>query len=155
MIRKRRRWTANMAVAWTVSSSEHFSSQGKISWDILNAMLCHKYHPNHSNRVICSEWRQHLEMGEYTIYFFADISTWKRARSRSRSNIWKKHTHTEGHKCDTFFWFLFFFLNDFFFFFFFFALYDPLWMILLIFGKSNGVKMSEEFPTAFLDITLY
>ena len=37
-----------------------FSLTGKISWDILNAFLCHKYHPNHSNRVIYSERRQHF-----------------------------------------------------------------------------------------------
>ena len=62
--------TANMAVAWIVLSGEHFcccflpfflfSLTGKISWDILNAFLCHKYHPNHSNRVIYSERRKHF-----------------------------------------------------------------------------------------------
>ena len=73
-------------VTWTVSNGEHFCcflprlffffsplsffTQGNISWGILNTILCHKYHPNHSNRVICSEGRQHLEMGEYTIDLF-------------------------------------------------------------------------------------
>ena len=75
-----------------------FFTQGKISWDILNAILCHRYHPNHSNRVIYSEWRQHnLEMGEYTIDLFADISTWETCtETRFRSNIWKEYTHNKG-----------------------------------------------------------
>ena len=50
------------------------------------------YHPNHSNRVMYnSEWRQHLEMGEYTIDLFADISTWVACtETRSRSNnVWQ------------------------------------------------------------------
>ena len=113
VIRKRRRWTANMAAAWIVSSGEQlcccflpfficFSGQGKIPWDFLSAILCHKYHSNHSNRVIiCSEWRQHLEMGEYTIDLFADISTWSvhgYSETRSRSNVWKECTHNKGHK---------------------------------------------------------
>ena len=75
VIRKRRRWTADIAVARTVSSGEYFCflpsffffllfssffTQGKISWDILNAILCSNIIPNHSDRVIYSEWRQHL-----------------------------------------------------------------------------------------------
>ena len=68
-----------------------FFTQGKISWDILNAILCHKYN--------YSEWRQHLEMGEYTIDSFADISTWEACtETRSRSNVWKKYTHNKGQK---------------------------------------------------------
>ena len=66
VIRKRLWWTVNMAVAWIVSSGEHFCCcfllfffsffyWGKISWDILNIILCHKYHPNHSNRVMYSK----------------------------------------------------------------------------------------------------
>ena len=66
VIRKRRRWTANMAAAWIVSSGEQlcccflpfficFSGQGKIPWDFLSAILCHKYHSNHSNRIMSSE----------------------------------------------------------------------------------------------------
>ena len=31
------------------------------SWDILNAILGHIHHQNHSNRVIYSEWSQHLQ----------------------------------------------------------------------------------------------
>ena len=110
VIRKRRRWTANMAVAWIASSGEHFccflpslfflsffllffplfffffsfffslslSLREKYSWDILNAILCHKYHPNHSDRARCCERRQHLEIWARTRYiFFADVSSWE------------------------------------------------------------------------------
>jgi len=83
VIRKRRRWTANMAVAWVASSGEHFccflpsfffflfsfSLREKYSRDILNAILCHKYHPNHSNRAIYCERRHHLEIWARTRYF--------------------------------------------------------------------------------------
>ena len=77
-------------------------------WDILNAILGHKYYQNHLDRVIIirsSEWSEHLQQkwliqsvnGRVlsTIDSFADISTREactitQSEIRSRSNVWKE-----------------------------------------------------------------
>ena len=60
------------------------SGQGKIPWDFLSAILCHKYHPNHSNRAIYCERRHHLEIWARTRYilfiFWPTSALGKRAR---------------------------------------------------------------------------
>ena len=109
VIRKRRRWIANMAVAcalYRVVSIFACCFYPFISLplrDILNTILCHKYNPNHSNRVISSEWSQHLEMG--TIVFLFVFCRHRHlgsvhgyAETRSRSNVWKEYTHNKRQK---------------------------------------------------------
>ena len=111
VIRKRRPWTANMAVAWTASSGENIcccpppplffplltlkgvSEAVGNSFHILNAILGRKYR-NHRNRIISSVhdrlFCRHQHLGSVHGY----SETW------SRSNVWKEYTHTEGHKYD-------------------------------------------------------
>ena len=87
--------------------------------DILKAILGHRYHQNHSNRVISSEWSQHLQRKsvwlrlqsvnawvlspQYTIDCFADISTREartsalvngaRSQDSETRNWWTVHDH--------------------------------------------------------------
>ena len=77
------------------------------SWNILNAILDHKYQQNHWNRIISREWHQPLQQKltliqsvwvspQYKIDCFANVSTQEAcmitpAETRSRSNVWKEH----------------------------------------------------------------
>ena len=98
------------------------------SWEIWNAILGHKYHQIHSilghkyhqihwNRVISSEWSQHLQqkwfwlqsVNGWVLSTRSIIFCWRQhsesvhgySETRSGSNVWKEHTHTEGRKYDT------------------------------------------------------
>ena len=75
------------------------------SWDISSAILGHGYQ-NHSNR--SHEWSQHLQQKwlMQCVNGWVDPSFYWHQHSgsvhgyseiRSRSNVWKEHTHTEGH----------------------------------------------------------
>ena len=81
------------------------------SWDILNTILGHIHHQNHSNRVIYSEWSQYsqqkwlwlqsvnglvLSTQSIVLQMSALRKCAPYSETRSRSTVWKKHTHTEG-----------------------------------------------------------
>ena len=129
------------------------------SWDILG----HKFHQNHSNRVISYRSSQYLQQKWLWLQSVGGwlLSTWLfcwhqhsgsmcgYSETRSRSNVWKEHMHTERHKYDktrdkTFplqilglfaSWFIWPCLDD-----------NYLWHKMVY-------KMSQLFPTSSLDIT--
>ena len=83
-----------------------------MKWDILNAILGHRYHQNQSNRAISSKWSQYLQQKLLWLQSVNGrvLSTRSFRRhqhpgsvhgyleTRSRSNVWKDHTHTEAAK---------------------------------------------------------
>ena len=85
------------------------------SWDILYAILGHKYHENHSNRAIQNLAKKKPTFAakvtdsackwvspRYTIDCFTDISEACAITQELDldQNVRKEHRHTEGHKYD-------------------------------------------------------
>ena len=114
----------------------------------LNAILGHKYYQNHSNRVTPSEWSQHLQQKwlitvckwvspQYTIRrLFCrrqhSGSVHGYSETRSRSNVWKEHTHKYDKTH-----YLLQILGLF-------APVDPVWMILTRFWPKMAYKISPR-----------
>ena len=95
--------------SWVISKDTVWNS-----WDILNAILGHTYHQNHSNRVISSERSQHLQQ-----HFDYSLGKWVSSvhdrlfcrhqhsesmhgylETRSKSNLWQEHMHTDRQQYD-------------------------------------------------------
>ena len=112
------------------------------------------------NWVISSEWSQYLQqkwfwysllMGESSVHdrlfcrHLQSGSAHSFSKTRSRSNVWKEHTHTEGHKCEKTHLLLQIWVYSLRI-----TLFGWFWLYL---SHKMSYKISQEFPTASLDIT--
>ena len=130
-------WQVNMHCPFLMVISKEAVGN---STDTLNAILGHRYHLSHSNRIMSSEWSQHLQQ-RWVWLQFVRVKQWVSTRSlvcrhqhsgsvhcfsenRSRSNVWKAHMHTERHKHNKSH-FMLQILGLF-------ALYDPVWIMPMV-----------------------